>query len=273
LFLSSSVIAVVLFEPTPIVGLTSEALLAIVFLFASLYFRKRASFQRYSLIFFALFVSSVVVVFRTVATAAVDRYLGGSSFVGSAAMAILVFLSTVLPIVILTKASRQSLSSIYLKKGNLRLGLRVGLVSLITLFFVVLVGFQLVYGDYHDIQFTTVLAVSPLVLIASALNASNEEMWFRGLFLKKYEPVFGRGLSNLLQAPVFMLAHVEMQYSQFGTTFFISFLLLVFFLGLILGYLMQKTDSMIGPTLVHIGADTAIFLPLLLSLVQVAGLK
>ncbi len=160
-----------------------------------------------------------------------------------------------------------SLSSIFLKKGNLRLGLGVGFAALAVLFFGILIGFQLLYGNSHGIQFSRVLSVSPLVLIAAALNATNEELWFRGLFLKKYEPLFGRKMANLLQAPIFMLAHVEMQYSQFGDVFFVSFLALVFALGLILGHFMQKTDSIIGPTLAHIGADIGIYLPLLLSLI------
>jgi DNA-binding transcriptional ArsR family regulator len=62
------------------------------------------------------------------------------------------------------------------------------------------------------------------------------------------------------------LAHYNAQYSQFGPEFQAEFLLLVFLLALFWGYLIQRTGGMIGSSLMHAGADVAIYLSILLSL-------
>ncbi len=272
LIIGTAIIAVeLLSQSNGAAGIVSETIVVGVLLASSISMKRSLRFERYWSAFFAFFVSATVVLLRTLALTGVASYYGGStsSFSAQALIAISVFLVTVLPIIILTKASGASLASIFLKKGDLQLGLGVGVPTLVMLFFGILIGFQLLYGNSHGIQFSTLLSASPLVLIAAALNASNEELWFRGLFLKKFEPFFGMKMSNLLQAPVFMLAHVEMQYSQFGDSFLILFLVLVFIAGLGFGYFMQKSESIIGPTLAHIGADVGIYLPLLLSLLPV----
>lgn len=110
------------------------------------------------------------------------------------------------------------------------------------------------------------MQLSPVVLILAFLNAPKEEIWFRSLFFGKSIPSFGNLGANLLAGPLFALAHLNAQYSQFGVAFQVGFLVLVFGLGLFWGYLMQRTNSILAPSLVHAGADVAIFIPILLSL-------
>jgi uncharacterized protein len=125
-------------------------------------------------------------------------------------------------------------------------------------------GFELIFGASTGVNFGKVLSVLPLAMVASFLNAPKEELWFRGLFLTRYAPLLGKKMSNLLQSAVFVLAHFTPQYMSAGPLFFPSFLALVFVLGLIWGYIMQMTGSILCSTLSHVGADVWIFVPLLL---------
>jgi len=82
-------------------------------------------------------------------------------------------------------------------------------------------------------------------------NGVREELWFRGLFLKKYESILGVDASNFLQAIIFSQAHLGSQY----TPFLLIFLVITFFLGLAFGAVMQKTESLLGAVLFHAGTD------------------
>ncbi len=79
---------------------------------------------------------------------------------------------------------------------------------------------------------------------------------FRGLFLRKLQPFFGRFLSNLLIALVFTVLHGTVTYSADN----MIFLAVTFPLALAWGYLMQKTDSIWGSILFHAGMDIPIML-------------
>jgi len=80
---------------------------------------------------------------------------------------------------------------------------------------------------------------------------------FRGLFLKKYEPLLGADLSNFLQAILFSLAHFLW---PFTFPFALIYLIITFFLGLGFGAVMQKTDSVLAAILFHAGADIPVIL-------------
>lgn len=75
----------------------------------------------------------------------------------------------------------------------------------------------------------------------------------------------------MLQAPMFALGHYVPEFTRFGTGFTAAFLLLAFVAGLGFGYLIQRTDSLVGATLAHIGADVSIYFPVLLG-ITTAGL-
>ena len=69
-----------------------------------------------------------------------------------------------------------------------------------------------------------------------------EELLYRGLFLQKYEPFLGKGLSNVLTAIVFAIMHTQVTYAAE----MITFLMIVLVLSLIWGALIQKSDSLWG---------------------------
>ena len=76
------------------------------------------------------------------------------------------------------------------------------------------------------------------------------------LFLKKYGGFLGSFSSNLLSAFIFASFHVAVTYS-WNLSFFLVIALVQ---GLILGYLMQKSSSLLASVLFHAGLDIPIFL-------------
>jgi len=91
-------------------------------------------------------------------------------------------------------------------------------------------------------------------------NGIGEELLYRGIFLKKYEPLLGSNSSNLLQAIIFSLNHTVAGSGNITyTPFTAGFVLFTFLLGLAWGYMMRKTDSLIGSILFHAGSDIPVF--------------
>jgi membrane protease YdiL (CAAX protease family) len=90
-------------------------------------------------------------------------------------------------------------------------------------------------------------------------NATNEELLFRGLFLRKLEPFYGKYLSNCLIVIVFTGQHLGVTYTRNQTLFLIVVMLLAF-AG---GTTMQKSDSIWGSILFHAGTDIPIYLAIL----------
>lgn len=78
-----------------------------------------------------------------------------------------------------------------------------------------------------------------------------EELLFRGLFLGKLEPIVGVHMSVFLLAVIFTGIHSWVSYSA-DNRIFLAF---TFPLALALGYIMKKTDSVWGSSLLHAGMD------------------
>lgn len=178
------------------------------------------------------------------------------TFTGVALAKLSEALVIVLTIIVLTKVIGDDLGSIYLKRGNLRLGLVIGLVTLIVLAVIAVLQAQSLI-----ISFEKIIAALPWILTFIFANAFMEELWFRGIFLKKFDPFLGSVLSLVLTSVVFTLAHIGATYADgFGL---LRFLALLFPLSLAWGYVMQKTDSIWGSVLFHAGADLLVIIPFL----------
>lgn len=141
------------------------------------------------------------------------------------------------------------LPSLYLHKGRIGLALAVGAAGFVIL---AAVAFAPVAGQPG--MATRLLSLSPWILVFVFANGFNEELLFRGLFLKRFQPFLGAGLSNLLAALVFTLVHVQVTY----VSDLVQFLAILLPLALVWGFLMQKTDSIWGSALFHAGADCII---------------
>ncbi len=85
-------------------------------------------------------------------------------------------------------------------------------------------------------------------------NAFMEELMIRGIFLRKYESFFCERQSLFLTSIIFAIFHQAI----IGYTDFISFSVfmgMTFFLGLIWGYVIQKSDNIWGAVFAHTIAD------------------
>lgn len=242
--------------------------LAAVFLVASLLLRRNPAHRDLWEPFFAFFVFSFVFLTRFVLAGVVAAVAPPDTLAGEIVVPIALFVAVVVPIVLLNRASGSSLHDLYVARGNLRQGLLVGGIALVVLYIGAIVGFVVVFGASRGVTMGQLLSLTPAVLWLSVWNAPNEELWFRGLFLKKWEPRIGARNALIIQAPMFALGHYVPEFTRFGPGFILAFLALAFVAALGFGYLMQRTDSLIGSTLAHIGADVSIYLPVLIGLTR-----
>lgn len=156
-----------------------------------------------------------------------------------------------LSVVVVGKLLRIEFDSVYLRKGRLRLGLTIGLIG-----FVVMVLFALVEAHGMGISNRRILGWAPWILTFVLANGFLEELMFRGLFLRKFEPLLGAPLANFLTGFVFAVGHAGVTY----TADILVFVAVTFFFALIWGYLIQKTGAVWGSALFHAGADTLLMI-------------
>jgi membrane protease YdiL (CAAX protease family) len=159
-----------------------------------------------------------------------------------------------LAVAVLGKLLRIDFDSVYLRKGRLRLGLAVGLAG-----FAGMAVFALIEAHGMGISSRRLLNWAPWILTFVFANGFFEELMFRGLFLRKFEPLLGALLANVLTALVFAVGHAGVTYTE---DIFV-FVAITFVFALIWGYLMQKTGALWGSALFHAGADTLLIIGML----------
>ncbi|MBN2146518.1 MAG: CPBP family intramembrane metalloprotease [Anaerolineales bacterium] len=239
--------------------LIGRIIIIVGFLVSALLARASLRYDKYWQVLFACFIASLAT--------AIDYYLPSRDWLlqffnisiktpaGIVIDKLDSSLIIIVSVILLTKASGSSLSSIYLQRGNIKKGLVIGLVA----FFVAAAGSipvsELFFGG-RDLQLDKVLSWSPWILIFVIGNAFNEELLFRGLFLQKYSPFVGKFCSNLVIAIPFALHHTGVSYSSD----ILLFLAILLPLALAWGFVMQKTDSLWGSVLFHAGTDIPVVL-------------
>ncbi len=231
--------------------------LSVIFLVLAFYCKWKPSLEKAAWVFYAFFVATFVL-FLSWFFSSYPRLwlnLGLDTAAGIAAAKFFSSLLIVVPILLLTKLSGYKSSDVYFKKGKLRSGLIFGGIS-----FIVLTVLALLQSQGQSLGLMKLLPLTPWILIFCFSNALNEELLFRGLFLRKLQPLLGGWISNLLCALIFTFAHVQVTYTQ-DLPFFLAS---VFILGLLWGYLIQRTDSLLGSVLFHAGADMLIIIPIML---------
>jgi membrane protease YdiL (CAAX protease family) len=176
----------------------------------------------------------------------------------------------VLTIILLTLWSGDDLGSLFLKKGNLRLGLTFGLISfaIFAVIFAVIVMFQ-AQGPASQGLFAsgitpdTIVSSIPWILMFCFVNSFMEELWFRGVSLKKLTPVLAWLPSIIVTALVFGSTHAAATYIT--PIQMLLFSVIVIGLGLVNAYMMLKTDSIWGSVFFHAGYDLLVIIPILAS--------
>jgi membrane protease YdiL (CAAX protease family) len=227
---------------------------SLLFLAISVFLKSRQSLKDYWQILFSFFIASLALFFDFLVNIPAST---PSGFL----IDMLVSASIIVSVIILfTKISGNSLSSIFLNKGNVKLGIIVGLVGF-SIFAVAAIPVAQYMFQGHDLTVDRVIAWLPWIIPIVLLNGVREELLYRGLFLKKYEVKLGPKTSNLLQAIIFSLSHsvAGVGFNTY-TPFIWALVIFTFALGLAWGYIMQRTDSIIGSVLFHAGTDIPVFI-------------
>jgi membrane protease YdiL (CAAX protease family) len=231
--------------------------ISVIFFVFSSYVRRNDRFKNYFPVFFAFFIASFVSFLDNLAT--LFGWFSNST-VEDAILGILVStILIVIPIILLTKISGFELSSLYLQKGKLWIGLGIGLGIFFFLLAITLInphGASSLFPVNSNLTNVQAISLMPWVVIFVLLNGLREEVWFRGLFLKKYGNFLGNKGANFLQAVIFSLAHISVQY----TPTLLVFLVITFLLGFIWGFLTQKTNSLLAAIFFHAAMDIVIVL-------------
>jgi membrane protease YdiL (CAAX protease family) len=94
----------------------------------------------------------------------------------------------------------------------------------------------------------------PLGAPADALQALAQEVQFRGMLLGALDRVAPPWLANLGQAAFFGLAHIAVQYQGPAG----AFVPVTIVLGLVLGWVTQRTGSLWPAIIIHAVADIAV---------------
>ena len=222
----------------------------LLFLLTTIVLHGNVRFKTYWEVFFAFFVFSLVWFTRHLILDSPSVHPFYATLSGNVVAQLIDTTVVIIPIILLTIASRSKLSSIFLRKGNLKLGSVVGL-TVLAIFYLLSAVVAISAAGMSPSRF---LFLTPFFLVLT--NGFKEELWFRGLFLNKYESLLGVRLSNFLQAPIFTMSVVEAEFSSV----LIGIVLVSFFLGLGLGYLMRRTGSIFGSSLCEAGSVIPIFL-------------
>jgi membrane protease YdiL (CAAX protease family) len=261
---SVSLIPPGIFEDAFLVGLAALLLTVAVLT------RRSRSLQKYWEIPFAFFVFTVAGLVGDVSISPLQQWFIhdvlhetpsvhnplASTVLGTVLAQVFGTLSLVLPIVLLTKASGSDLNALFLTKESSWKWLVVGIIGFLVFLLLAAFGLSKSFFPNNGVTLSRFLALTPALLVLVLCNGLREELWFRGLFLKKYGRFLGPLASNMLAAIIFASFHVQVQYSR-SLPIFLAIALIQ---GLVLGFLMQKSRSILAPAILHAGTDIPIFL-------------
>lgn len=161
------------------------------------------------------------------------------------------------PVIVLTLAFGGSLESIFLSRPKEWLTLTIAVACFVVVYFLALRGrTESFFPTHGQVTSEKVLEWTPALVVLVLLNGFREELWFRALFLKKYARFFTPLASNVLTAIVFASFHVQVRYSA-SILVFLAYALAI---GLVAGWMMQRSSSILASAIFHAGTDIPIFL-------------
>jgi len=226
-----------------------------------MWFKYDRHWNKYWQIAFAFFIASVAYPFTALLDGWIRAILSWFAVTtdtsqGQAIEKICEMLLKVVPILVLVKLSGADLESIFLKRGNLKLGLGIG-----ALVFFFLAPAAFMFASQRFTSLDTLIAAVVWGLVFSIANGFMEELWLRGIFLKRFVPMLGINASVWLTSIIFALMHsFAFYFDPFALTFFMVNTLA---LGLACGYLMMKSDSIWGAVVIHAASDFFLFIAVL----------
>ena len=143
------------------------------------------------------------------------------------------------------------LKNIYLTKGRLITGVIIGIL------FFILFGYLAINNPQQRIEPDFLRKNYFWILIFVFANGFMEELIFRGIFLKKLNQYMKPVWAIVLTSICFAVPHLTVNYDPDV----LVFAGIVFVLGIICGFAMHYTRSIIAPMLIHAGADLMIIIP------------
>ena len=239
------------------------ASVSVVFLVAALLFKRSEKLVKYWQITYAFFVASMVNLVSDVFGGYQGdfvRYWGASTNTnpGIGLGKLYETLLAVIPILVLTLLSGANLRSLSLAKGNLNYKWGFGIGALLVINY--LTSVLIFFGTGYEMSKLGSVILWGLVFAFS--NSMLEELWVRGLFVKKLLPLIGVVGTVLVTSIWFGVMHfVAVAYMPIAVV--PIFVINAFTLGLACGILMVKTDSIWGAYLIHAAADLFLFIAML----------
>jgi uncharacterized protein len=240
--------------------LTFHMILTAALLVLAMVLRSSKNGKPYWSVFYVFFVAGVAVLISTLFSDDLLRLLN-QSVMSPQGIAMAKFCESILrviPILVLMPLIGFSWRSMYLKVGKVRLWLPIAIAAWIGL--PVFAYYSLSSNQPGVLD--KLLQLWPWILLFLLSNGFMEELLYRGIFLKQYEPFLGKGLSIILTASVFTLMHTQVTYAAQ----MIQFLVIVLVLSLVWGFLIQKSDSLWGAVLFHAAADCLVIFGALVSM-------
>jgi membrane protease YdiL (CAAX protease family) len=241
-------------------NLTYAAGLAAVFLAAALACRFTTPLRRYWGILYVFFVAAMVNVVSDLFAARSASLLMrlGVNFETNAGLALGKVSDTLLvvvPILVLAWLGGLTPRTLLIRKGNSswKWGWGIGLLVLFNLFTSALIFFGTNYKP------AALASAAGWGLLFGACNSFLEELWMRGLFMKKLTPLIGGAWTVILTSIWFAALHTT-AVAYLPASVIPIFIVNTLTLGLTCGLLMLKTDSIWGAYLVHAAADLFLFI-------------
>ena len=232
--------------------------LTLILLGCSVFIKKSPTLREYGPAVYALFIAACATLFLS--TGLLNIHYDGPNDLKDLALDKFGQFSHVVPVIlVLTLVAREDLKSLYITVGDLKKGLQFGILSFSVF---AILAFIIQIGAFEPSKWQVSNILYLLVFVFS--NAIMEELWFRGLFLKKYASLVGRTGAILITAVIFGASHINATYDFPGGGY--VFGAVVFALGYAGADSMLKSKSLIGPVLFHAGYDLMIILPVLNSM-------
>jgi membrane protease YdiL (CAAX protease family) len=228
--------------------------LSALFLVAMLALRRSERGRAYWPIAFAFFAASLTNVATWYLAAPLQRWLLGLAGVSAGTPQGIMWgklVDVVLrlaPIFALVWLVRDGLGSLYIRKGNLKWSLTLGLLALANL---LATAVAVAASSGRDLA--VVVASLPWWSAFALMNAFMEEVWYRGLFLKRLQPAIGATGAIWLTTLVFSASHLFVTYVE--PSGMLVFGVITFTLGCAWALLMQKTNTLWGSVVFHMAAD------------------
>jgi membrane protease YdiL (CAAX protease family) len=231
-----------------------------VFLAAALLLKRSARLRRYWQMAYAFFVAAMVNLVSILFIGYTDPILHGLGVTKGtnaefALAKVYDTLLVVIPILVLSKLAGTDLGALFIKKGNLHWKWGAGFGALILVNY--LTSALIFFGASRSPA-----GIGSAILWGLVFSLSNsmlEELWVRGLFLRKLVPLVGAAGAVIVSSAWFAALHF-LSVAYLPAAVVPIFVVNTFTLGLACGILMLKTDSIWGAFLVHAAADLFLFI-------------